>query len=64
MGRSITAKSSKTRLLAGVFDHVNEGQMETLEIVSNCDQMTQLMTALLEINSGQIVSLEEAFSDL
>lgn len=64
MGRSISTGCSKTRLLTGVFDHISEAQMETLEIVSNVNQMTQLMTGLLEAKSGQIRSFESAFADL
>jgi hypothetical protein len=64
MGQSILAKCSKTRILAGVFDKVSESQMETLEILSDVNQMTQLMTGMLEATSGQIVSLESAFADL
>ena len=65
MGHSrAVIKGTKTRILAGVIDNISEAQMETLEILSDVDQMTQLMTSLLEAKSGQIVSLESAFGDL
>ena len=64
MGHSSVVKRSKAGFLAGVFDRVSETQMETLEILSDVDQMTQLMTSMLEVGSGQIVSWESAFADL
>ncbi len=64
MVRSSAIRQTKTRLLAGLFDHVSEAQAETLEIIADVDQMTQLMTSLLEAGSGQVVSFESAFADL
>lgn len=64
MGQSSAAKQSKTNILAGVFERVSESQMETLEILADVDQMTQLMTGMLEVKSGHIVSFESAFADL
>lgn len=64
MDHSFLANCSKTRLLAGVLDHISESQMETLEILADVDQMTHLMTSLLDVQSGQIVSLDQAFADL
>lgn len=64
MGRSTFLSGTKTRLMAGIFDHVSEAQMETLEILADVDQMTQLMTSLLEAKSGQVVSFEQAFGGL
>jgi hypothetical protein len=58
------AKRSKARFLAGVLAQVSDSQLETLEILGDVDQMTHLMTSLLEVRSGQVVSLEHAFSDL
>jgi hypothetical protein len=55
--------STKTSLLVGALDRISEAQMETLEILSDVTQMTQLMTSLLEAKSGQIVSFESAFAD-
>ncbi len=55
--------STKTSLLAGALDRISEAQMETLEILSDVTQMTQLMTSLLETKSGQIVYFESAFAD-
>ncbi len=64
MGQSTSAKRTKTRILAGVFDRISESQVETLEILADVDQMTQLMTSLMEAKSGQVVSFDSAFADL
>ncbi len=64
MGHSSAAKHTKTWLLSNVLDQISESQMETMEILSDVDQMVHLMTSLLETNSGQIVSFDAAFSDL
>jgi len=58
------AKRSKARFLAGMLAHVSDSQLETMEIMTDVDQMTHLMTSMLEARSGQVISLEQAFSDL
>ena len=64
MAHSSFVRRARTRLLAGVFEHVSASQVETLEILADVDQMTQLMTGLLEAGSGQLVSMTDAFADL
>lgn len=51
-------------LLAGVVDRISERQLETLSILADVNQMSDLMNSLLEARSGRIVSLDQAFSDL
>ena len=58
------AAKSKTLILNGVLEKISEAQMETLAILSDVDQLTQLMTGLMEARTGQIVSFEKAFADL
>lgn len=64
MAKSLSQSASKTRLLTGLLDRISDAQMETLEIVTDVTQMSQLMNSLLEAQSGQIVSFKTAFSDL
>lgn len=64
MGHSSIVKRSKSGFLAGVFDRVSETQLETLEILSDVDQMTAMMTSLMEAKTGQVVSFQSAFGDL
>lgn len=63
MKQDVILRLSKSRLLAGIFDNVSEAQMETLEILSDVDQLTQLMTGLLEAQTGQVLAFEKAFAD-
>lgn len=64
MGHSSAARQSRVQFLAGILDRVSDTQVETLEILSDVDQMTQMMTSLLEAKTGEIVSFESAFADL
>lgn len=64
MGNSYVAKGTKARFLAGVLNHVTDRQLETVAILSDVDQMMQLMTGLLEAQTGEIVSFDRAFADL
>lgn len=64
MSHSRVQKNCKTLLLSGVLDRISESQVETLEILADVNQMTQLMTSMMEAKSGQIVSFESAFADL
>ncbi len=64
MGQSSIFSQTKSRILTSVFDHISEAQAETLEILSDADQMIQMMTSLLEARTGQVVAFESAFADL
>jgi hypothetical protein len=64
MAKADARKLSKVGILHHVMDKINPAQIETLLILSDVDQMTDLMTGLMEVQQGQVVRLEDAFSDI
>ncbi len=64
MGQENVLRRAKSRLLSGLFDNVTDCQEETLGILADVDQLTILMTSLMEVRLGDVVSFQNAFSDL
>ncbi len=64
MGHSHAKGKSRIYFLHGIFDRITPAQAETVEILADIDQMSQLMNSLLEVRSGQVISFEKAFADV
>lgn len=49
---------------AAAVDAVGASRMETLEIVTDVEQITMLLSSLDDSRSGRILSISDAFGDL
>lgn len=64
MAQSKNHAHARHNVITGWLSQISEGQLETLAIVLDVNQMTWLMTSMHEAKSGQIVSARDAFADL
>lgn len=63
--RSLTeARRSKLSLLGALLPELSAASAETLEIMADVNQVSELLCSLDESRRGQIVSFDAAFGDL
>lgn len=61
---SNTFSKAKSKLLQRWFGDVSEAQAETLEILMDIDQVSDLLSSFEDVRRGQFVSMDGAFGDL
>lgn len=59
-----TLLAVKAKLLGRLFPEVSDATAETLDILSDIDQVTLLLASLDEKRHGRIVAMDQAFVDL
>ncbi len=57
-------KSWFSSVAAAAVDTLGASRMETLEIVTDVEQITMLLSSLDDSRSGRILSMSDAFGDL
>jgi hypothetical protein len=64
MARTHVLKTIRTRLFEGLFTHDNELKAETLEILADVEQLSQLLASMDDIRHHRVATLSEAFADI
>lgn len=64
MSFSRAAQPVSEKLLARLLPDLSEASAETLEILMDVDQVSDLLNSFDEVRKGQVMSLQQAFADL
>lgn len=57
-------ENSKIRFFSRLLPNISEASAETIEILTDVEQVTDLLCSLDEARKGHVVSFMQAFGDL
>ena len=58
------AKPVKTRIFSRLLPSVSEATAETLDIIMDVEQVSDLLSSLEDLRLGRVVAFSHAFADL
>lgn len=61
---SKSLSKTKSKLLQRWFGDVSEATAETVEILMDIEQVSQLLASFEDVRQGQLIPMDSAFSDL
>jgi hypothetical protein len=64
MAMSHAGRRASQKLLARLLPELSAASAETLEILMDVEQVSTLLASFDEVCKGQVVSFQQAFSDL
>lgn len=64
MSRTFALEKTKLKLIERFFPDASAATVETVEILMDIDQMSNLLSSFEDLRKGRIVSMQSAFADL